>query len=48
LAWTAELAGCTVQWDGRRRYLLAPLVGEAIMLAMKSATPWRPVLSSSR
>lgn len=48
LLWTAELAGCTVQWDGRRRYLFAPLVGEAIMLAMKSATPWRPVVPSSR
>lgn len=45
---TAELAGCTIQWNGRRRYLFAPLVGEAIMLAMKSATRWEPVVSSSR
>jgi hypothetical protein len=37
---TAEIVGCTVQWSGRRRYLLAPLVGDAIMLAMKTARPW--------
>src|SRR5262249_34590598 len=37
---TAEMIGCTIDWNGRRHYLLAPLVGEAIMLAMKTATPW--------
>lgn len=37
---TAELFGSTVQWAGRRRYLLAPLVGDAILLAMKTAPPW--------
>jgi hypothetical protein len=37
---TAELAGFTVQWSGRRRYLLAPLVGDAIVLAMKTARTW--------
>jgi hypothetical protein len=37
---TAELAGCTIQWRGQRRYLLAPLVGDAIMLAMRTARPW--------
>ena len=37
---TAEIVGCTVQWRGQRRYLLVPLVGDAIMLAMKTARPW--------
>ena len=35
-----ELAGFSVQFAGKRRYLTAPLVGDAIMLAMKSATAW--------
>ena len=39
---TAELAGSTVTWKGKRHYLLADiaLVGEAITLAMRTATPW--------
>jgi len=37
---TAELAGFSWQWNGRRRYLLAPFVGDAIVLAMKTACPW--------
>jgi len=37
---TAEAAGTTWQWNGRRRYLFAPLVGDAILLAMMTATPW--------
>ncbi|MEW6352542.1 MAG: hypothetical protein AB1646_26140 [Thermodesulfobacteriota bacterium] len=37
---TAEAVGSTIQTKGRRRYLLAPLVGEAIMLAMKTAQLW--------
>lgn len=37
---TSEWAGFTVQWKGRRRYLTAPLVGDAILLSMKSARPW--------
>jgi hypothetical protein len=37
---TAELAGFTFQWNGERRYLLAPLVGDAIVLAMKTACVW--------
>lgn len=41
LLWTAELAGFSFQWNGQRRYLLAPLVGDAIMLAMRTATPWK-------
>ena len=39
---TAELAGSTVSFKGKRHYLLAnvALVGEAIMLAMRTAVPW--------
>lgn len=39
---TAELAGSTVTWKDRRHYMLADiaLVGEAITLAMRTATPW--------
>jgi hypothetical protein len=40
LLFTAELAGFTWQWNGAQRYLLSPLVGDAIMLAMQSATTW--------
>lgn len=45
LMFTAELVGTTAEWGGRRSYLLAPLVGEAIMLAMKTAIPWDQLLS---
>lgn len=37
---TAELAGFSWQWNGQRRYLFAPLVGDAIVLAMVTTTPW--------
>lgn len=37
---TAEGIGCSIDWNGERHYLFAPLVGEAIMLAMKTSTPW--------
>lgn len=37
---TAELAGTTVSFGGNRRYLAAPLVGDAIMLAMLTSTEW--------
>lgn len=39
-----EIAGSSVTWKGKRHYLLAnvALVGEAIMLAMRTATDWRP------
>jgi hypothetical protein len=37
---TAELAGTTAGWSGRRRYLVAPLVGDAIVLAMRTARRW--------
>jgi hypothetical protein len=37
---TAETAGFTFQWNGQRQYLLAPMVGDAVMLAMKTAVPW--------
>lgn len=40
LARTAEMAGFSVQWRGRRSYLTAPLVGNAILTAMRTATPW--------
>lgn len=40
---TSEFVGFTWAWDGRRQYLLAPLVGDAIMLAMLTATPWAVV-----
>lgn len=44
LSLTAELAGFSVQFRGRRRYLvaerIAPLIGDAIVLAMKTVTPW--------
>ena len=33
---TAEVAGSSVQIGGRRRYLLAPLVGDAILLAARA------------
>ena len=39
---TAEIAGCTIETGGRRRYLLAPLVGDAVLLAMRSVTEWNP------
>jgi hypothetical protein len=37
---TAEWAGFTFAWSGRKRYLFSPLVGDAIVLAAKSARPW--------
>lgn len=33
---TAELAGSSIELAGRRRYLLAPLVGDAILLAARA------------
>ncbi|MBX7098081.1 MAG: hypothetical protein K1X89_10235 [Myxococcaceae bacterium] len=36
---TAEAAGITVPFGGRN-YLLAPLVGDATVLAARTATPW--------
>jgi hypothetical protein len=33
---TAELAGFSLELGGRRRYLLAPLVGDAILLAARA------------
>ena len=40
---TAEVAGSTVSFGGKSHYLLADiaLVGEAITLAMRTATPWK-------
>ncbi|MDP1922900.1 MAG: hypothetical protein Q8L14_42040 [Myxococcales bacterium] len=37
---TAELVGTSVG-SARRRYLFSPLVGDAITLATRTATPWR-------
>lgn len=37
---TAALAGAAMKWKQTRFYLFAPLVGEAIVLAMRTATPW--------
>jgi len=37
---TTEIAGTSIEWNGLRRYLFAPLVGDAIVLAMKTATDW--------
>ena len=43
LLYTAELVGSSVSFKGEKHYLLAnfALVGEAIVLAMKSATEWK-------
>lgn len=40
---TAEIMGSTVTWGGRSHYLLAnvALVGEAIMLAMRTTVEWK-------
>lgn len=37
---TAEVAGFTVSFSGGRRYLTAPLLGDAIILAARTMTPW--------
>ncbi len=37
---TAELAGFTVWTPAGRRYVLAPLVGDAAVLAARTARPW--------
>src|SRR5262249_7513469 len=37
---TTEVVGSTVGKAGVRHYLLAPVVGEAILLAMKTACNW--------
>jgi hypothetical protein len=37
---TAEWAGLSLTWSGKRRYVFAPLVGDAIVLAAKSARAW--------
>ena len=43
------MAGFSFQWNGQRQYLVAPLVGDAIMLAMSTVTVWdRKFLTSSR
>jgi hypothetical protein len=42
---TAELVGTTMGTDGERRYVFAPLVGDAILLAMRTTTPWSLVFA---
>ncbi len=37
---TAELVGTSVGTGAGRRYAAAPLVGDAILLAMRTVTPW--------
>jgi len=37
---TAEAAGSSFSWGNKRQYLLSPLVGDAIILAMKIARIW--------
>jgi hypothetical protein len=37
---TAEWAGMVFSWNGRRRYLFGPLVGDAVVLAAMSARAW--------
>jgi hypothetical protein len=37
---TAEAAGFTWSFGGRRRYLLAPLLGDAIILAARTMVHW--------
>jgi hypothetical protein len=37
---TAEIVGTTFALDDKRRYLIAPLIGDAIVLAMRTATHW--------
>jgi hypothetical protein len=37
---TAEMAGFTWSFGGRRRYLFAPLLGDAIILAARTMTIW--------
>jgi hypothetical protein len=41
LLFTAEFVGSTVQSKAGRRYLLAPLVGDAILLAMRTVVAWK-------
>jgi len=41
---TAELVGTTLGTGAGRRYVLSPLVGDAIVLAMRTVTPWNTPL----
>lgn len=45
---TAELVGTTMGTDGQRRYVFAPLVGDAILLAMRTTTEWSLVFGAGR
>jgi hypothetical protein len=37
---TGELVGSSIDSGSGRRYLIAPLIGDAIVLAMRTAVPW--------
>jgi hypothetical protein len=37
---TAEMVGSSVSFAGRRRYLFAPLGGDAVVLAARTMTRW--------
>lgn len=39
---TAEIVGSSVWLNQKRRYLFAPLIGDAIILAMRTAQTWVP------
>jgi len=41
---TVELAMVTVTAKDERRYLLPPVLADAIVLAMKTAGPWHPLV----
>lgn len=40
---TIEMFGATVTKNTMKRYIVSPIVGDAIMLAMKTACKWRPL-----
>lgn len=40
---SVELLGVSVTKGDERRYVASPIVGDAIMLAMKTACPWKPI-----
>jgi hypothetical protein len=40
---TIEMFGTSVKKKNMKKYIVSPVVGDAIMLAMKTACPWRPI-----
>ena len=43
-----DLGGGSVTDRDERRYLTFPVVGDAIILAMKTACPWRPLWTEKK